>query len=74
MIFLGRILSWAMIVIGTMITSVNILIAFRIFEVAPDQASAVWTTGEAIDKGSMILFAGLVLGLLTVIADNTRSS
>jgi len=76
MIFLGRILSWAMVVLGLFMTAAGLYIAFSFQGEARLAAAKRYlgsvTTGDAINQGMLMLTAGVIIGLITIIANNTK--
>lgn len=74
---LGRILAWALIILGSIRAGLGALVAFGTSDLASYQAATrryigSGTTGEAIDQGLMWVAAGIVVGLLVPIADRNE--
>lgn len=78
MIFLGRIFSWLMVVSGFLRAALGLYFAISLSgenqTIAAKRYLASATTGEAIDQGLILLVAGIALGLLTIIANNTSQN
>jgi len=72
MILTGRIISWALIIMGGMRVGMGILVA-QAYEDRAELAQyfGIATSGEAIDKGLMWIATGVAFGLLALIASNS---
>lgn len=77
MIFLGKLISWSLVVLGL----ITIGIGFWIADTAPTMAEnallsarylSTDNSGDGIDRGVAMVGIGVVFGLLTKIAQRSR--
>lgn len=76
---LGRVLAWALLLIGAMRVGVGFFVATAFSDPATYAAATrryigSGTTGDAIDQGLVVFAAGIVVGLLTHIAAKKGAS
>ena len=75
MIWIGTIVSWLLVITSGIKIGIGLLLAFGASE--PDRTLAArtylgsGTIGEELDQASIVLAAGLVIGLLAKIARNS---
>ncbi len=78
MIFLGSAIAWVMVVVGFLRTALGFFVAFNFRGEALVSFSKRYlgsaTTGEAINQGMIMLAAGVIIGLIAIIAKNTSSN
>ncbi len=80
MIFIriGTFIAWALLTLGSLRVAMGLIVATTFdtpesMHAASLRYLATSNSGEAIDKGLWTLMAGVVLGLLTELAKNTRN-
>lgn len=71
---IGSVLAWILVVFGLMRVAMGLVIAFGTnadnYAAATKRYLGSTSSGEAIDRGAMVLVAGVVIGLLVQIAKN----
>ncbi|QFT59189.1 hypothetical protein FIU94_10160 [Sulfitobacter sp. THAF37] len=76
MVFLGKLISWALVILGTLRVAMGIFVA-QMFSEPQAYAAATAryfgsrTSGEAIDQGFIMIAVGVGIGLLARIAGNS---